>query len=103
MITEVDRKRVFVLINQFADYLGYDPKTLYKLMKHVYHRAYETEFTMKSGACTIEMSDRFGRLVCDLAEDMGLKLRSPVNDLSIQMINVMRYNADMGVLGVQFN
>ena len=102
-ITEAHRKRAFALINQFADHLGYKPKAHYETMKRAYLRAYETEFTMKPGVCTIEAYDRFVQLVIDLANDMGLKLRNPADDLSAQMIKVMRYNADMGVLGVQFN
>ena len=101
-ITETDRKRAFALINQFADHLGYKPKAHYETMKRAYFMAYETEFTMKPGVCTIESYDRFVQLVIDLAQDVGLKLGNPANDLSAQMIKVMRYNADMEVLGVQF-
>lgn len=101
-ITEAHRKRAFALINQFADYLGYKPKAHYELMKHIYRRAYDTEFTMQPEVCTIEAYDRFVQLVIDLAQDVGIKIQNTANDLFVQMIKVMRYNADMEVLGVQF-
>jgi len=104
MITEAHRRRAFAEMNEISDRCGYTPKSRFydDVIKRGYNKAYETDFTMKPGVCTIAEYDRFMRFVDDMAVDVGARRETEAEALSVQMIKEMRYNADKGVLWVQF-
>lgn len=82
MITEAHRKKAFSLMAQISDHCGYESKGQFytAVIKPAYNKAYDIDFSLKAGECTLDEYDRFLEFVLDIALDVGVQFsQSPKN------------------------
>lgn len=81
-ITEAHRKKSFALMNEVATHCGYESKGQFytAVIKPAYNKAYDIDFSLKAGECTIDEYDRFLEFVLDIALNVGVQFsQSPKN------------------------
>lgn len=77
MITESHRAKAFALMNEIAEHCGYESKGQFysNVIKPAYNKAYDIEFSLKAGICTVDEYDRFLEFVLDIALSVGVQFK----------------------------
>lgn len=82
-ITEAHRRKAFAMMGDIADHCGYTPKGKFydEVIKPMYNKAYDAEFSLKPGSCTLDEYDMFLEFVLDIALDVGAELHGSPKDM----------------------